>query len=397
MTRTRKLATFGILGLAGSLVVGATFLRNGPATAGPSVRPPIAEVAPAPAPKQAPRKIQVAILLDVSGSMDGLLEQAKSQLWRIVNELAAARKQGVTATVEIALYEYGKTTIPATDGYVRRILPFTTDLDRVSEELFALTTNGGDEWCGRAIQEATRGLEWSASPDDLKLVFIAGNESFAQGDVDFRAAIGAAKEKGIIVNVIHCGSGEEEGWRDGAALAMGEYMSIDHNQRVVTVDAPQDAELARLSSEINTTYIPYGAEGEAGCERQAKQDSNAVAAAQGALVQRSISKASGVYRNASWDLVDALEDGTMDLGKVEALPENMRKMNEAERLAHVMATALKRKEIQARIGRLAVERDAYVATELARRGVEGTTTLDKAIVAAVRLQAATRGYSFGAK
>ena len=34
--------------------------------------------------------IEMAILLDTSGSMQGLIEQAKSQLWRIVNEMAAA-------------------------------------------------------------------------------------------------------------------------------------------------------------------------------------------------------------------------------------------------------------------------------------------------------------------
>jgi uncharacterized protein with von Willebrand factor type A (vWA) domain len=38
-------------------------------------------------------KIQVALLLDTSGSMDGLLEQAKSQLWKMVNELATSKKR----------------------------------------------------------------------------------------------------------------------------------------------------------------------------------------------------------------------------------------------------------------------------------------------------------------
>ena len=40
-------------------------------------------------------KIQVAILLDVSGSMDGLIEQAKSQLWNMVNILGRAKCEGV--------------------------------------------------------------------------------------------------------------------------------------------------------------------------------------------------------------------------------------------------------------------------------------------------------------
>ena len=33
--------------------------------------------------KPAQQKIQVAILLDVSGSMEGLIEQAKAQLWNM--------------------------------------------------------------------------------------------------------------------------------------------------------------------------------------------------------------------------------------------------------------------------------------------------------------------------
>ena len=41
-----------------------------------------------------PPLIQMAILLDTSGSMSGLIEQAKTQLWTIVNEFATARRQG---------------------------------------------------------------------------------------------------------------------------------------------------------------------------------------------------------------------------------------------------------------------------------------------------------------
>src|SRR4051812_15614294 len=37
-------------------------------------------------------KVQIALLLDTSGSMDGLLAQAKTQLWKIVNEFALSKK-----------------------------------------------------------------------------------------------------------------------------------------------------------------------------------------------------------------------------------------------------------------------------------------------------------------
>ena len=52
-------------------------------------------------------KIQVALLLDTSNSMDGLIDQAKSRLWNIVNTLTTLKYNGQAPQVEIALYEYG--------------------------------------------------------------------------------------------------------------------------------------------------------------------------------------------------------------------------------------------------------------------------------------------------
>ena len=166
--------------------------------------------------------VQMAILLDTSGSMSGLIDQARAELWAIVNEFIFAKRNGKAPELQVALYEYGKSSLPGTEGYIRMIGPFTTDLDKVSEELFALSTNGGSEYCGWVIKEATQALEWSSSPDDLKVIFIAGNEPFTQGPVDYRQACKATVSKGIVVNTIHCGperTGIDDKWKDGALLA----------------------------------------------------------------------------------------------------------------------------------------------------------------------------------
>ena len=206
--------------------------------------------------------VQLAILLDVSGSMDGLIAQAKSQLWKIVNEFALAKRNGKTPSLQVALYEYGNQTLPASDGYIRQVVPLTGDLDKISEELFKLTTNGGDEYCGNVIQRATNELKW-AKGNNFKVIFIAGNEPFTQGNVDYKAACKAAITKGIIVNSIFCGDNAEgirTGWKDGADRAEGSYFNIDHNQQIAHVTAPQDQEIMRLNEELNKTYIAYGAE-----------------------------------------------------------------------------------------------------------------------------------------
>ena len=111
------------------------------------------------------QKIQVAILLDVSNSMDGLIEQAKLQLWNMVSTMGKAKCiNGKAPDIEIALYEYGRTTNAVKDGYVKQISPFTRDLDKLSQQLFNLTTMGGDEYCGQVIYTSLNQLDWDANP-----------------------------------------------------------------------------------------------------------------------------------------------------------------------------------------------------------------------------------------
>ena len=184
----------------------------------------------APAEMKATPKIQIALLLDTSNSMDGLIDQAKSQLWKIVNEFVTAKRDGQRPEFMVALYEYGNNRLKREEGFIRRVLPLTTDLDKVSEQLFALTTNGGQEYCGQVIEVATNGLAWSPSNEDLKVIFIAGNEPFTQGSVDYRKSCKAAISKGIMVNTIFCGregEGIDTKWKDGAMLADGKLMNID--------------------------------------------------------------------------------------------------------------------------------------------------------------------------
>ncbi|NQT51287.1 VWA domain-containing protein, partial [bacterium] len=140
--------------------------------------------------------IQLAILLDTSNSMDGLIAQAKTQLWKIVNEFISAKRGGQSPELHVALYEYGNNSISAGEAHIRMVLPLTTDLDKVSEELFALKTNGGQEYCGAVIQAATGSLAWSQDNGDLKVIFIAGNEPFTQGKVSYQTACKAAIAKG---------------------------------------------------------------------------------------------------------------------------------------------------------------------------------------------------------
>lgn len=246
--------------------------------------------------------VDVAILLDTSNSMDGLISQAKSQLWTIVQQFANAQKNGQTPVLRVALLEYGNTNLPAAEGYIRQVVPLTDDLDKLSEALFALSTNGGDEYCGQVIDEAITRLDWSQEPNGYKVIFIAGNEPFTQGTVDYQKSCKRAIENGVIVNTIHCGNhqtGVNGKWRHGAQLAEGEFFNIDQDQKVVHIDCPQDKIIIKLNAELNKTYLWYGSKSRrAGYgNNQIAQDTNAVSESLSAAVGRATTKAGKAYRN----------------------------------------------------------------------------------------------------
>jgi hypothetical protein len=341
-------------------------------------------------------RIQLALLLDTSNSMDGLIDQARSQLWKVVNELARARRGGKAPALEVALFEYGNDGLPASRGHIRRVSELTTDLDRISEELFKLVTNGGSEYCGMVIDEAVAKLSWSGARDVLKIIYIAGNEEFTQGRDPYTAACARAIGKGIIVNTIFCGSFQEgvDGmWKDGAARADGRYMSIDQDQVVEAIETPYDKDIVRLGTELNATYVGYGSEGEALKSRQAEQDSNAAGMGAESKVQRSVAKAGAAYSNSSWDLLDAVQNKKVDLAKVkdDQLPADMRKMSLPQREKYVQELAGKRADIQKKINDANEKRRLFVANAV--KNAPTKSTLEEAILASVKEEAQKKGFS----
>lgn len=341
--------------------------------------------------------IQLSILLDTSNSMDGLINQAKSQIWSIVNELATAKKNDKSPILQVALYEYGNDTLEISDGYIRQVSGFTTDLDMISEDLFSLTTNGGEEFCGEVILKSIKNLKWSKKNNILKVIVIAGNEPFNQGSVDYNKSCQAAINKGIIVNTIFCGD-KKEGiktfWKNGAEIADGKYMNINQNFVMEDIDAPQDDEIIKLNNELNNTYIAYGNKGNEKKVLQEKQDKNARGMNKTTLINRTITKSNDQYKNTEWDMVDAFEEGEMDVNDIKEseLPEEMKGMNEKEKEEYIQKKLEKRKEIQKKINKLNEERKKYIEVEIKKRSIEDT--LDKLLIEAIQEQGRSKNYKF---
>ena len=310
------------------------------------------------------RKIQLVILFDTSSSMDGLLNQAKSRLWEIINESGALRYHGDIPSLEIAMYDYGNSGIQ-NSLFVRKQLEFTSDLDVVSQKLFALKTNGGNEYCGAVISDALNKLQWSADARDLKMIYIAGNEPFNQGPVNYQEVCAIAKKKEVLVNTIYCGDhlqGIRELWKDGATGTKGDYFNIDANREVVFIPTPYDDQINDFSMRINQTYVQYNSMGMGRMQLQESQDVNAGRINSSVAAKRAKAKISMNYNNSQWDLIDAyLADSTV-INELDHkyLPEVLKEKTDKEIHVYVKLKLKERKEIQNEIAELTLKREAFI-------------------------------------
>ncbi|MCX8532991.1 hypothetical protein [Chryseobacterium luquanense] len=344
-------------------------------------------------------KIQVALLLDTSNSMDGLIDQAKSRLWNIVNTLTTLKYNGKAPQVEIALYEYGNDGL-SDENFIRQVTPLTQDLDLVSEKLFALKTNGGNEYCGAVIRDASINLKWDGNEKSMKLIYIAGNEPFDQGRINYKETVPQAKKKNIYTNTIFCG-GRDEGiqsnWQNGAVLGDGKFFNIDSDQKVIYIETPYDVKISQYNSQLNDTYISYGSRGSEMKNKQAIQDVNAESVSSSNAVERAVSKSKkNAYKNDHWDLVDRVEKDKSYISSVkeEELPSELRGKSKAEITKIVAQKSSDREKIQKEIEVLAKKRQEFIDVETKKRGNSESDDFGKAIEKSIAEIAKRNGYSF---
>jgi hypothetical protein len=339
-------------------------------------------------------KIQAAILLDVSGSMDGLIEQAKAQLWNMVNTMGKAKcNNGIDPTIEIALYEYGRTNNDVAKGYVKQLSGFTNDLDSLSKILFSLKTNGGDEYCGQVIKTSLEELSWDNNTESYKVIFIAGNEDFLQGNIKYTEACGVARQKGVIVNTIYCGDkmqGIREHWNLLGECGNGSFTNINQNNKIDDIPTPYDSLLLTLDGDLNKTYFAYNNYGNAKLQEVVIVDKANYSMSKSAAIKRGKTKGNAkLYKQSNWDLVDAKSDDKDFVKKLDKkmLPDSLKTKSTEELEKIVDEKAKQRAATQQKIAELNTKRDAYIAAEKAKNATNKVATMETEVERIIKEQA----------
>jgi hypothetical protein len=350
------------------------------------------------APRRAPAQIEVAFVLDTTGSMSGLIDGAKRKIWSIANQLVSAQQD---TEVRFALIGYRDRG----DAYVTSVHDLTSDLDAIYARLMQFQADGGGdtpESVNQAMHEAVTRLDWSTSRNVYRVIFLVGDAPphlDYQDDIRYDRSVRLARQRDITINSIQCGAQTDtaEIWREIASLGMGTYAAIAQDGGMVAVTTPMDEELARLNRELASTVIAYGDPRE---RREAEEKvANSLRAPASASADRLayMAKAGeGAVVTGAKDLVGyAAEGGAVEEIVVTDLPKTLQAMPEPARQEYVAQQLEKRRQLQARIGAVSAERDAYVAKEEKRLAASGRAdAFDAKVNEAIKEQAAKKGITY---
>ena len=339
--------------------------------------------------------IDLVIVLDVSGTMRGLIDATRFNLWEIVNDLAEAEP---TPRLRVALVTYGNQRGSRYTGWVRMETDLTEDLDSVSERLFRLRSRGADEMVGRALKVALEDLDWSESEHALKLLFIAGNEPADQDpEFQFRWMSEAAADAGVFLSAVYCGRADAQGaetWKEMAELAEGRFTTIDHRAAAGVVETPFDADLAELGDLLNGTFVPLGRPGAEEKKSRIREDKHARSLGLAVAATRAQAKGSALYSSSS-DLVSRYESGELERFPVAErdLPRYLRRQEPEERLAVLAEMAELRRQILEQIADLSEQRRQFIAEQdTGNRG--NSRSFGSVLRSTIRQKAEEFGYTF---
>jgi hypothetical protein len=373
------------LGLAVGLVVALTSPLPSPpvepapppAALVPIDPPPVPtppETLPEP-PATEPRPvIELAFVLDTTGSMGGLLQGAKERIWSIASRLARGQPR---PDLRVALVGFRDQQ----DAYVTRSTDFTTDMDQVHADLMRFTAQGGGD-TPEAIADALRAahdLQWSQGQDVLRLVYLVGDAP-AKPVPNGTSAQGWARrlrQRGIVVGTVQCGqlAGTRREFQALAQTGGGTYIKVRQDGGMASVDTPYDEEIGRLEREA-LGLATFGGGASARSKARSKVDHAAK------LGAKTLADRAGYYARAPAPAPEgavdlAAEPEALDELAEEALPEELRPLSPVQRKAEVQARAKRAKDLRRRVEKLVDARERWIETQRAARAGDDAGLDDK--------------------
>ncbi|MCB9546832.1 MAG: VWA domain-containing protein [Myxococcales bacterium] len=158
-----------------------------------------------------PPRIDVAFVLDATGSMGPWISEARSRINAIAHDLAEGDPR---PQVRFALVRYRDRG----DSFLTQTVRFTADIDAMKKALEATSAEGGGdtpEAVLEALQVGVEELDWDDRPGVLRLLYLVGDAepTHHKDTPPLEDVLLRALERRIVIHSIACGSMEASGQR----------------------------------------------------------------------------------------------------------------------------------------------------------------------------------------
>jgi hypothetical protein len=338
--------------------------------------------------------VEVAFVLDTTGSMGPLIEGAKRKIWSIATAIVDANPAAEIRMGLVAYRDIG-------DEYVTKTFNLTTDIQDLYANLLELKARGGGDWpesVNEALEVGVTKLSWTQGGEICRIMFLVGDApphmDYAQ-DKKYPEVIRMAMDRGIIVNAVQAGGARdtERVWREIAQRGNGRYIPIPQDGgHLVIIETPWDTEIIELQGRINGTVIPYGPRAQrSSVEQKTKQIAAApapVATEMAGYLSKRGATQYGEAVTGRGDLVADVVAGRQKLDGVkdEDLPDSLRAMKPAERQAAIDKNQAERKVLNARLSELVKKRDAYALEQRKNAPARPADSFDRAVAETLKAQ-----------
>lgn len=341
--------------------------------------------------------VEVAFVLDTTGSMASLIEGAKRKIWSIATTIV---EENPGADIRMGLIAYRDIG----DEYVTRRIELTADIQDLYARLLELKARGGGDWpesVNEALHEGITKLSWTQGPEVSRIVFLVGDApphmDYAQ-DVKYPDVLKIARERDIVVNAVQAGEARDtlRVWREIAQMGNGIYIPIPQDGgKLVVIETPFDIEIIELQKELNGTVIPYGPRTKrSSVEQKTRQVSGLAAAAPSAAADMAgyLNKRAKAKRGEAitgdGDLVAEVSSGRQALSAVkeDELPDTLRSLPLAERQAMITKQATQRSLLNDRMTELVRKRDTFIAEQQKKQPARTADSFDRAVQSTLKAQ-----------
>lgn len=206
----------------------------GAALLGVPGRPAAADPAPAAAVAAKGPRIEVAFVLDATGSMGSYISEARDRIKDIADGLASGTPTPALRFALVSFRDKG-------DDYVTHLERFTDKIDAIKGALDKTSAGGGGDTPESVLEglaAAIRQLDWSATDGHvIKLIYLVGDAPAHHYDdsPSEKGLAAEARKKGIVIHTIVCGDGMTkdglETWDQLARLTEGRTLKLTEGAR----------------------------------------------------------------------------------------------------------------------------------------------------------------------